>query len=92
MADWTPSLKYERDSAQEWLNHRAGLAAHVRKVVYFISRFGASRAAIALAKRPFSVWWVCAQIKAGIAVWKADNTFTQAVCLVRCNLTVFDKI
>ncbi|CCA70549.1 hypothetical protein PIIN_04486 [Serendipita indica DSM 11827] len=73
------TLKYERDSAQEWLNHRAGLAAHARKVVYFVSRFGASRAAIALAKRPLSVWWVCSQIKAGTAVWKADNTFTQAL-------------
>ncbi|KAG8811271.1 hypothetical protein FRC18_003586 [Serendipita sp. 400] len=73
------TLQYERDSAQEWLDHRAGLVEHIRKLAHFVTRFGATAASLALAKRPLSVWWVCAQIKAGTVAWKADPTITRAL-------------
>jgi hypothetical protein len=44
--------------------HRADMARHVRKLAYFVARFGATVASLALAKRPLSIWWAMYQIKA----------------------------
>lgn len=44
--------------------HRADTARHVRKLAYFVARFGATVASLALAKRPLSIWWAMYQIKA----------------------------
>lgn len=46
------------------VTHRANISSHVRKIVYFLTRFGATVAALALAQRPLSIWWAMYQIKA----------------------------
>ncbi|CAG8648846.1 3166_t:CDS:2 [Acaulospora colombiana] len=59
-------LHFDRDMA-----HREELATHVRKTLFFVTRFGAPAASLAFAKRPLSVW--------GIMVWKSDPSMTVAL-------------
>jgi len=58
--------------------HRGDMARHLRKLSYFVARFGATVASLALAKRPLSIWWAMYQIKAlvpcfmPLLLWFAD--------------------
>jgi hypothetical protein len=45
------------------VTHRTRVAENARKFVRMITRFGAHTAGLALAKRPFGVWWALYQIK-----------------------------
>ncbi|KAG8778991.1 hypothetical protein FRC16_003546 [Serendipita sp. 398] len=65
------------------VDHRAGLVEHIRKLAHFVTRFGATAASLALAKRPLSVWWVCAQIKAWVEFFPQFGGFSELITVDR---------
>jgi hypothetical protein len=58
-------------------------------MVYFVNRFGGSAAALAMAKRPLSMWWALYQLRTYVFLYPSDYSLALSIFPDTCHLVEY---